>query len=384
MRLGSPLRPPDIGPVQHPQTWLKALPQGLYCEPGGFFIDPLRPADRAVITHAHSDHARPGHRAVLASADTLALMRARLGEDRAGDSQQALGWGEALRIGDVDVCLQPAGHVLGSAQVVMTYGGTRVVVSGDYKRVADPTCAGFVPVACDVFVTEATFALPVFCHPPPEDEIRRLLDSVALFPDRTHVVGCYALGKCQRLIALLRQAGWDRPIFLHGALASMCAVYEAQGVQLGELRPATAAGKAELAGAVVLAPPGAISDRWARRLADPVVGLASGWMRVRQRAKSRGVELPLVISDHADWGELNATLDEVGAPEVWVTHGREEALIHAAEQRGIRGRALRLIGYGEEDEAEDSSEPAVPDSGSALPQPEAEPRHSGIEETTLR
>lgn len=346
--------------MQHPQTWLKVLPQGLYCEPGGFFIDPLRPVDRAVVTHAHSDHARPGHRAVLASPGTIALMRVRLGEDRAGSEQQALNWGETLRIGDVDLCLQPAGHVLGSAQVVMTYGGARVVVSGDYKRVPDPTCAGFVPVACDVFVTEATFALPVFCHPPPEQEIRRLLDSVALFPDRTHVVGCYALGKCQRLIALLRQAGWDRPIWLHGALASMCAVYEAQGVTLGDLRPATAAAKAELVGAIVLAPPGAIADRWARRLADPVVALASGWMRVRQRAKSRGVELPLVISDHADWGELNATLDEVGAPEVWVTHGREEALIHAAEQRGIRGRALRLIGYGEEDEAEDAPDPPAP------------------------
>ena len=347
----------------HPESWLKVLPQGVYCEPGGFFIDPLRPVDRAVVTHAHSDHARPDHRAVLASADTLALMRARLGEDRAGGTQQALAWGQTLRVGEVDVCLQPAGHVLGSAQVVMTYAGQRVVVSGDYKRVADPTCAGFVPVPCDVFITEATFALPVFCHPPPDQEIRRLLDSVALFPDRTHVVGCYAVGKCQRLIALLRQAGWDRPIWLHGALASLCAVYEARGVALGDLRPATAAAKAELAGAIVLAPPGAVTDRWARRLTDPVVCLASGWMRVRQRAKSRGVELPLVISDHADWGELNATLDEVGAPEVWVTHGREEALIHAAEQRGITGRALRLVGYGEEDEAED----ADPTGGGTVP-----------------
>ncbi len=346
----------NIQVMPHPQTWLKVLPQGLYCEPGGFFVDPTRAVDRAVVTHAHSDHARPGHRAVLASADTLALMRARMGEDRAGLSQQALAWGETLRIGEVDVSLQPAGHVLGSAQVVMGYRGARVVVSGDYKRVADPTCAGFEPVPCDVFVTEATFALPVFQHPPPAVEIRRLLDSVVLFPDRTHVVGCYALGKCQRLIALLRQAGWDRPIWLHGALASMCAVYEARGVRLGELRPATTAGKGELTGTIVLAPPSAVTDRWARRMADPVVALASGWMRVRQRARSRGVELPLVISDHADWGELNATLDEVGAPEVWVTHGREEALIHAAEQRGMRGRALRLLGYGEEDEAEDAVE----------------------------
>jgi putative mRNA 3-end processing factor len=309
--------------------------------------------DRAVITHAHSDHARPGHRAVLASADTLALMRARLGEGRAGETQQALDWGETLHIGEVQVWLQPAGHVLGSAQVAMEYHGARAVVSGDYKRTADPTCAGFVPIPCDVFVTEATFALPVFRHPPPSQEIDRLIASVALFPDRTHVVGCYALGKCQRLIALLRQAGWDAPIWLHGALASLCQVYEARGVTLGDLRPATAAAKAALVGAIVLAPPGAVADRWARRLADPVVAMASGWMRVRQRAKSRGVELPLVISDHADWDELNATLDEVGAPEVWVTHGREEALIHAAGARGIKGLALRLVGYGDEDEVAD-------------------------------
>jgi len=243
--------------------------------------------------------------------------------------------------------------------VAMEYRGLRAVVSGDYKRTPDPTCAGFEPVPCDVFVTEATFALPVFHHPPPQHEIARLLASVALFPERTHVVGCYALGKCQRLIALLRQAGWDRPIWLHGALIALCQVYQARGVALGDLRPATAAAKGELVGAIVLAPPGAVADRWARRLADPVVAVASGWMRVRQRAKSRGVELPLVISDHADWDELNATLDEVGAPEVWVTHGREEALIHAAGLRGIKGRALRLVGYGEEDEAEDAAADAA-------------------------
>ena len=343
--------------MPHPSTWLKVLPQGLFCEPGGFFIDPLRAVGRAVITHAHSDHARPGHGAVLATADTLVLMRARLGEERAGGTQQALAWGEALQMDEVRLWLQPAGHVLGSAQVAMEYRGSRAVVSGDYKRTADPTCAGFVPVACDVFVTEATFALPVFRHPPPAQEIGRLLASVALFPERTHVVGCYALGKCQRLIALLRQAGWDAPIWLHGALAPLCQVYQERGVALGDLRPATAAAKAELVGAIVLAPPGAVADRWARRLADPVVAMASGWMRVRQRAKSRGVELPLVISDHADWDELNATLDEVGAPEVWVTHGREEALIHAAGTRGIKGRALRLVGYSDEDEAEDAVEP---------------------------
>src|SRR5271167_2145041 len=340
-----------MGP--HPATWLRSLPQGLFCEPGGFFIDPLRAVDRAVITHAHSDHARPGHRRVLATRETLALMRARMGAERAGEAQQALAWNEPLDLNGVELRLLPAGHVLGSAQVAMTWRGSRAVVSGDYKRQPDPTCRGFEPTKCDVFVTEATFALPVFRHPPAGQEIARLLASLALFPERTHVVGCYALGKCQRLIALLRAAGWDAPIWLHGALVAMCDVYRARGVELGDLRPATVAAKAELVGAIVLAPPGAIADRWARRLEDPVVALASGWMRVRQRAKSRGVELPLVISDHADWHELNRTLDEVGAPEVWVTHGREEALIHAAAQRGINGRALRLLGYGDDDEGED-------------------------------
>jgi putative mRNA 3-end processing factor len=341
----------------HPENWLRARPEGLWCEPGGFFIDPVRAVDRAVITHAHSDHARPGHRSVLASPETLLLMRARLGIAGAGLSQQSLGWHEAVTLGDVRVRLVPAGHVLGSAQVAMEYRGQRVVVSGDYKRAPDPTCAGFEPVPCDVFVTEATFALPVFVHPPAGAEIERLLDSVRLFPDRTHVVGCYALGKCQRLIALLRVAGWDGPIWLHGALVAMCEAYRACGVDLGPTPPVTQADKGSLAGAIVLAPPSAIADRWARRLEDPVTALASGWMRVRQRARQRGVELPLVISDHADWPELNATLDDVGAPEVWVTHGREEALIHAAAQRGIRGRALRLIGYGDEDEEPQTDPP---------------------------
>jgi putative mRNA 3-end processing factor len=334
--------------MPHPDTWLCVRPEGLYCKPGDFFIDPTRPVPRAVITHAHSDHARPGHGAVLATAETLAIMAVRMGAERAGDTQQTLAYGSRLQLGDTSIRLEPAGHVLGSAQVVMEHEGSRAIVSGDYKRAADPTCAPFQPVPCDVFVTEATFALPVFTHPPALPEARRLLDSVTLFPDRTHIVGVYALGKCQRLIALLRQLGWDRPIYLHGALMAVCDAYERLGVPLGDLRPATVAAKAELAGAIVLAPPSAIADRWARRLSDPVTCLASGWMRVRQRAKARGVELPLVISDHADWPELLQTIADVQAPEIWVTHGSEEALIHAAAGMGVRGRALRLIGYGDD------------------------------------
>jgi putative mRNA 3-end processing factor len=335
----------------HPETWLEVRPEGLFVKPGGFFVDPLRPVDVAVISHGHSDHARGGHHTVLATPETLAIMTLRLGE-AAGRVQQALPFGETVRIGEVTVRLSPAGHVLGSAQIVLEHQGSRVVVSGDYKRAADPTCAGFEPVPCDVFVTEATFGLPVFRHPEAAAETLKLLHSVVVFPERCHLVGAYALGKAQRLIALLRAAGWDRPIYLHGALMGLCELYARHGIELGPLRPATAgpSGEArrELKGQIVIAPPSAMADRWARRLPDPVVCLASGWMRVKQRAKQRGVELPLVISDHADWDELLATLDEVGAPEVWVTHGREEALVHAALQKGFRARALALVGYEEE------------------------------------
>ncbi|WP_422918527.1 ligase-associated DNA damage response exonuclease [Rhizosaccharibacter radicis] len=358
--------------MPHPETWLKTLPDGLFCEPGGFYVDPVNPVARAVITHAHADHARSGHEAVLASPETLRIMEVRMGEDRAGGHRQPLGWGETIDLKGVRVWLRPAGHVLGSAQVAMEWRGSRVVVSGDYKRTPDPTCLPFEPIPCDVFVTEATFGLPVFRHPPAEGEVRRLLDSVGLFPERTHVVGCYALGKCQRLIALLRRAGWDGPIFLHGALMSVCRAYEAMGIPLGDLRPATASNKAELAGAIVLAPPSAIADRWARRLADPVTCLASGWMRVRQRARARNVELPLVVSDHADWPELCRTIEEVDAPEIWVTHGREDALIHQVEKEGRRGRALRLIGYGDEEE-EDAADPVPGGETNAAPPPLAPP-----------
>jgi len=333
------------------ESWLKTTPSGLFCEPGGFYVDPTRPVERAVISHAHADHARPGHEYVLATAGTLAVMRTRMGAERAGAKQQEIAYGEALKIGDVTVTLYPAGHVLGSAQIGIVYGGTRVVISGDYKRQFDPTCVGFEVVRADVFVTEATFGLPVFQHPAAAGEIAKLLGSVAMFPERTHVVGCYALGKCQRLIGELRRAGYDKPIYLHGAHVAVCETYRAQGVKLGELRPATVADKASLKGAIVLAPPSAIADRWARRLEDPVVCMASGWMRIRQRAKAGGVELPLIISDHADWNDLITTIREVQAPEVWVTHGNEEALIHALSRLQIRARALRLIGYGDEEAA---------------------------------
>jgi len=224
-----------------------------------------------------------------------------------------------------------------------------MVVSGDYKRRRDPTCPPFEPVPCDVFISEATFGLPVFRHPDDREEIARLLRSAAQFPERAHMIGAYALGKAQRIIALLRQAGWDRTIYVHGALERLNRLYTEHGVELGPLAPATGAGRKEdFAGQIILAPPSAVADRWSRRFPDPVAAFASGWMQVRARARQRGVELPLVISDHADWNELTATVDELRPGELWITHGREEALARWAELHGTPARALALVGYEEE------------------------------------
>jgi len=334
--------------IPKPESWVRVTPQGLHIEPGNFFIDPTRPVDRAVITHGHADHARPGNKHVLATLGTIEIMRARYGDD--AGATQALDYNTPIEIDGVRLWLAPAGHVLGSAQAVVEWRGCRVVVSGDYKRRFDPTCTPLEVVTCDIFITEATFGLPVFRHPPDDEEIDKVLRSQALFPDRAHLIGVYALGKCQRVITLLRRAGYDRPIYIHGALESLCNLYRRLGVDLGELRMATEATKEELKGQVVLSPPAASSDRWSRRLPDPITAVASGWMRVRQRARQRGVELPLVISDHADWDELLQTIQDVEAGEIWVTHGREEALIHAAGLMGKRARALALVGYEDEED----------------------------------
>ena len=322
-------------------------PEGLYCPAGDFFIDPLRPVPRALITHGHSDHARPGHGAVLATRQTLDIMAIRYGEDFCTTRQAYDG---PVTLGEAVVSFHPAGHVLGSAQIAVEGRGCRIVVSGDYARVPTPTCAPFEPVPCDIFVTEATFALPVFRHPPPEVEIARLLASVAAFPERSHLIGAYALGKAQRLIGALRLGGWDAPIFIHGALQRLCDYHIAEGIDLGELRPATEGRKADFAGAIIIAPPSAFAATWAQRFPDPVISFASGWMQVRARARQRGVELPLVISDHVDWPHLTATIEELDPAEVWITHGREDALMRWCELNQRKARPLHLVGY--EDEAE--------------------------------
>lgn len=328
---------------------LRNTPEGLYCPPGDFHIDPVRPVPKAVITHGHSDHARSGHGTVLATPETLAIMAARYGEGFAGASEPSP-YGRAVARDGVEISLVPAGHVLGSAQVVLRWKGMTVVVSGDYKRRRDPTCLPFEPVACNLFVSEATFGLPVFRFPPSEDEIAKLLKSVALFGDRTHLVGAYALGKAQRIIRLLREAGYDKTLYMHGALTGMNTLYERHGVDLGALAPATGAARDALPGEIVLAPPSAIADKWARRFADPIPAFASGWMTVRARARQRHVELPLVVSDHADWDELTLTVSELKPEELWITHGNEEALLRWAALNDISATALEIAGYEDEDE----------------------------------
>ena len=333
----------------HPRQWIEIRPEGIYCKPGDFYVDPTRPVPHAVITHGHADHARSGHGKVTATPETMAIMRARYGETHSPD-QQETPYNTPITVNGVTISLHPAGHILGSAQARLEYEGGSIVFSGDYKRAPDPTCLPFEPVPCDVFVTEATFALPVFKHPPINDEIAKLLRSLKQFPERCHVLGVYALGKCQRVILELRKAGYQEEIYLHGAMVKLCDVYQKLGIDLGAIAPVTAENAKTLAGKLVLCPPSALADRWSRKLPDALAVAASGWMRIRARAKQSGIELPLVISDHADWPELIQTLEDVGASEVWVTHGRDDALVYQAQLNGFRAQALHLLGY--EDDSE--------------------------------
>lgn len=330
-------------------SWIVPYPHGIHVVPADVWIDPSRPVDHAAITHGHADHARSGHGHVYATPETLAIMALRYGVDAAAPHHGAFGYGDGFERGGVRFAFHPAGHVLGSAQIAMDYRGERVVVTGDYKRRADPTCTPFAVQPCDVFITEATFGLPVFRHPPAADEIAKLIAAARAAPNRCVLVGAYALGKAQRVIAELRAAGWDAPIFLHGALEKMCRLYEQHGVMLGDLRSVAGVPAADMRGQIILAPPSALHDRWSRRLPDPITAMASGWMRVRQRARQRLVELPLILSDHADWDELTQTIAEVGAQETWITHGSEEGLLRWCELTQRKARALHLVGRDEEE-----------------------------------
>lgn len=331
-------------PLIHPTD------HGLHCPPGDFHIDPWRPVPRAVLTHAHADHARPGSGRYWAAASAVPLLRRRLGREA---DIRGLQWGEPFDLGPVRVSLHPAGHILGSAQVRVAHGDRVWVASGDYKRGTDPTCAPFQVVPCDTFITEATFALPAYRWPPVAEEVARIHAWWRENADagRTSVLFCYALGKAQRLLAEL-MAHTREAVYLHGAMVPLTAAYRDAGIPLLETRPVAAAPEGErFERALVIAPPSAAGSTWMRRFRRPVTGFASGWMRIRGNRRRRGHDRGFVISDHADWPELLATIRDTGAREVLTTHGRGDELVRYLRERGLAARPLATL-YGDDEEAD--------------------------------
>jgi putative mRNA 3-end processing factor len=308
-------------------------PEGLYCPAGGFYIDPWRPVDRAVITHAHGDHARPGSASYLASRDAERVLRTRLGADIALD---AIAYGERVVHQGVAISLHPAGHVLGSAQVRLEHQGRVWVVSGDYKIDPDPTCAPFEAVRCDVFVTESTFGLPIYRWQPPHETFAEIAawwrgNAAA---GRTSLLYCYAFGKAQRILAGMRETGAldIGPIVCHGAVEVLNDAYRASGVALPPTHRVDDVAKSDLARALVLAPPSAAGTPWLRRFGDASDAFASGWMRLRGARRRRGLDRGFALSDHADWPGVMAAIASTGAPRVIVTHGSVAIMVrHLAE-----------------------------------------------------
>jgi putative mRNA 3-end processing factor len=319
---------------------------GLYCPAGGFHIDPWKPTATAIITHAHGDHARLGSERYFGSSAGLPL----LGERLPGSTIEALEYGERRRFGDAIVSLHPAGHILGSAQVRIEVDGRICVVSGDYKRAPDPTCAAFEVVPCDVFVTEATFALPVYRWPPMGEVVRDVIAwwDECIAAGVPAVLFCYALGKAQRLLAEIALQT-DRSVHLHGAMLALVARYRELGVEMAPtIAVAESARGRDFAGELVLAPPSAAGSVWMRRFANASTGFASGWMRIRGNRRRRGYDRGFVVSDHADWPALIDTIVATGARRVLPTHGNTDALVPYLRERGIDAEPLRTE-YGGDD-----------------------------------
>ncbi len=345
-----------------------ARPEGLYCPAGDFYIDPWRPVQRAVITHGHSDHARPGSAHYLAAVAGAGILRHRLGADIALDT---LAYGETVLHHGVKLSLHPAGHVLGSAQVRLEFGGEVWVVSGDYKVEDDGTCTAFEPVPCHAFVTESTFALPIYQWQAQREifaDINRWWQKNA-DNQRTSVLFCYAFGKAQRLLSGLDpQIG---PILLHGAMEPLTRVYRQAGVQLPATATATSVTDvAQLRRSIVLAPPSAQGTPWMKRFGDYADAFASGWMQLRGTRRRRGVDRGFVMSDHADWPGLQAAISATGAQRVFVTHGQVNVMVRWLCEQGLDAQAFSTE-YGEE-EAQDVSQDAGPQAVHA-PGPTAAP-----------
>ncbi|MGN6091297.1 MAG: ligase-associated DNA damage response exonuclease [Luteibacter jiangsuensis] len=318
-------------------------PEGLYCPAGDFFIDPMQPVARAVVTHAHGDHARSGSGLYHVAAAGTLLMRERLGADSVIHAHD---WSERFALGHTSLSFHPSGHILGAAQIRIEGRGKVVVVSGDYKRDPDPTCAPFEPVPCDVFVTESTFGLPIYRWPSMRTVVADILAWVDECRDRgvPAVLFCYALGKAQRLLAELATRT-DRTVHLHGAMLRLVEVYRNAGVHmLPTVAVSESARGKDFAGELIMAPPSAAGSPWMRRFGKASTGFASGWMQVRGARRRRGYDRGFVVSDHADWPGLLRSVDDCGAKRIYVTHGDGEALVRHLRDTGHEAFPLRSLG----------------------------------------
>jgi putative mRNA 3-end processing factor len=321
-------------------------PAGLLCPAGGFYIDPWQPVDRAIVTHAHGDHARAGSSAYLCAAACLPLLRRRFGSDAYIES---IAYGESIQIGSLRVSLHPAGHVLGSAQLRLESPDGVWLVSGDYKRASDPTCAPFEPVRCDVFITESTFGLPIYRWDPAETVIADIVSWWNANRDagRTSVLFCYTIGKAQRVLAELARVT-DQTVFVHGMMQSMIEAYREAGVHVPPVHLATERPRGtSFAGELVLAPLSARGTPWMRRLGDLSDAFASGLMRVRGVRRQRAFDRGFVLSDHADWPALLDTVTETGAPRVLATHGHADPFARHLREHGLDAGVIRTAWEGE-------------------------------------
>tara|TARA_B100001027_G_scaffold10339_1_gene6395 strand:+ start:184 stop:1173 length:990 start_codon:yes stop_codon:yes gene_type:complete len=311
-------------------------------------IDPIFPKKTAIITHGHADHARYGHDHVIATRQTIDIMQIRYGE-KCAKKFTPLRYGQKYSIKNYDFTLYPAGHILGSAQVLIEKNDHRLVITGDYKVGKDDTCKNFKLIKCDTLITEATFGLPIFQHPDPKDEILKLIRSVKINKFNSHIVGAYALGKAQRVMSLLRQQNYNDIIYIHGSLEKLCKYYLKENINIGKFEKVSLRDKSFYEGKIIIAPPSALKDRWSRRFPNPIICMASGWMTVKQRAKQQGIELPLVISDHSDWNELLDTIKKSEAKNILVTHGQEDALVYYCKKQNLLSKPLSIQGRSDEE-----------------------------------
>lgn len=331
----------------HPKDWTCVDAGGLRSIPGSFYVDPGRAVEIAIITHGHADHAVRGHGTVVATPETLAIMEVRYGK-RFCTHQIPLGIHESMSIADTVITFYPAGHVLGSVQIQVEYGGQRLGISGDYKRGGnDPTCAEYESMPCDVFLTEATFAYPLFKFPDPWVELGKLLHSTRLFPERPHVIAAYSLGKAQRVIASLRSLGFQGRIFAHSTVVELNRVYEDFGIPLGKVLPIENYrydGFGNVSDVIVSPQSGKLDLQFSAGI-SPVYCGASGWNSMRKHALSSQLEIPMVISDHCDWDQLQKSILETGAKEIWVTHGPADSLKQWGKSVGLRILNLEEVSH---------------------------------------